>query len=515
MGPRLRALRLDRGQSQAELARRLGISAAYLNLIEKGRRPVQLPLLWKALELLQVEPEPFLGGLAEARSGRGLSELLEDPLLRSLDLDRGDLAVLASEPAAVTAVTALFRLYKDARTQLDRMQALWAQREDVPGEPAAGPASPLDEVVEFLGARRNHFPELEELAEAMRRRLGLERRVLSDALAAALSGHLGVEVAVLAPGAAPGVVRRYDPGQGRLFLSADLPEARRKFDLAHVIGLRTMADSGLDRAILEGERFRHPETAPLVRIHLANYFAGALLLPYADVFHEAQRHRYDVDALSGLYEMSYEAVAHRLTNLADPRRRGVPMHFLRVDIGGNISKRFSATGLSLPGGLGTCPKWAAHTAFLTPSSISRQYGSMPDGRAYFCFARVQASPVQGSLVKGTLYSIGLGTHAEDAQHLAYADDLPRYAPDRAARIAVPVGVTCRFCERTDCSQRAAPSYRFPLAVDENVKLENFFSARSEAETPAAMEAARPPPRIHRESGPSSPRASSRPLRTRR
>jgi predicted transcriptional regulator len=36
-------------------------------------------------------------------------------------------------------------------------------------------------------------------------------------------------------------------------------------------------------------------------------------------------------------------------------------------------------------------------------------------------------------------------------------------------------VTCRFCERTDCNQRAAPSYKFAFAVDEYTKKDNFFS----------------------------------------
>ena len=43
------------------------------------------------------------------------------------------------------------------------------------------------------------------------------------------------------------------------------------------------------------------------------------------------------------------------------------------------------------------------------------------------------------------------------------------------RMAVPVGITCRFCERTDCNQRAAPSYKFAFRVDEYVKKDNFFS----------------------------------------
>jgi predicted transcriptional regulator len=53
------------------------------------------------------------------------------------------------------------------------------------------------------------------------------------------------------------------------------------------------------------------------------------------------------------------------------------------------------------------------------------------------------------MARGTVYSIGLGTHADDAKHLAYADDMPFV--DR--KMAVRVGTTCRFCERTDCNQR--------------------------------------------------------------
>lgn len=488
VGHRLRELRKERGHSQAEFARLLGISASYLNLIEKGRRAVQLPLLWKALELLQAEPESFLGSLDEQPVERSLAALLDEPLWRTLNLDQDDLATLSAEPKAVTTVTALFNLYKNARTQLDKLQQLLSRREadekaraSIEREGFAEEAalqldySPLDEVVDFLQSHRNFFPEIEAESAEARRQFGLGRRASSDALADVLTHELGVEVTVLPPGQSSSVVRHYDRDAGKLALSGELSEARRKFDLAHVIGLLRIEELGLARSLVASFEARHPETPRLVQIHLANYFAGALLIPYDDVFREAQRTRYDVEALASLFETGYEAVAHRLTNLADPSRRGVPMHFLRVDLGGNLSKRYSATGLGFPVGLGSCPKWAVHTAFLTPSTISKQFSAMPDGAAYFCFAKVNATPVHGSLVKGTVYSIGLGTHAEDAHHFAYADDLPRWTPERAARISVPVGVTCRFCERTDCSQRAAPSHKFAYSPDLYVKKDNFFS----------------------------------------
>src|SRR6185436_20171558 len=92
IGVRLRELRLQRGLAQADAARQLGISPAYLNLIEKGKRTVQLPLLWRALSLYEVDVEPFMASLGERRVDEGLARLLDEPLLRTLEITPDDLA---------------------------------------------------------------------------------------------------------------------------------------------------------------------------------------------------------------------------------------------------------------------------------------------------------------------------------------------------------------------------------------------------------------------------------------
>ncbi|MEZ4376339.1 MAG: short-chain fatty acyl-CoA regulator family protein [Polyangiaceae bacterium] len=498
VGRRLRELRLEQGHSQAEFARRLGISPAYLNLIEKGKRTVQLPLLWKALGLLHVEPEPFIGSLGAQRVEDGLAQLLDEPLLRSLNLDADELASLSAEPRAVTTITTLFNLYKNTRSQLDNLLYQLSQQEADKKARSVSHAetedgslrfdySPLDEVIDFLEANDNFFAEVEEAAARVRSEAELPRRVNSEQLGRALERY-GIVVQELTQNAGS-VVRRYDPGLGRLEIGGELSESRKKFDLGHVLGLRLLDDLGLYRAAMSNYTAKHQETLKLLKVHLANYFAGALLMPYSDFFAETQAQRYDVERLARSFEVSYEAAAHRITNLGDPQRRGVPMHFLRVDIGGNISKRYSATGLRFPGALGSCPKWVVHTAFLTPSVISKQFSVMPDGTSYFCFAKVTAVAVQGSLARGTVYSIGLGTHAEDAHHLAYADEHPRWARERAHKIGIPVGVTCRFCERPDCNQRAAPSYKFAFNPNELVKKDNFFSPVLDSDSEFKDEAA--------------------------
>jgi hypothetical protein len=467
IGQRLRQLRLERALRQADVARHLAISPAYLNLIEKGKRTIQFPLLWKALQYYEQDLEQFMGSLGEKRPDDALAKMLDDPLAKTLDLDEQDIAALKAEPKAATTIAALFNLYKNTRAQLDTALVRLSEG-DVPRLDYA----PSDEVRDFLEGHKNFFPELEAEAVEIRKNFRLGRRVLSDQLAAAIEQHFGFNVEFAPRSESTSVVRRIDLERKVITFYPGLSEQALKFQLGSVAGLLTLDKNKLHERLVEDAKTRHQETARLIKIHLANYFGGALLLPYDDYFAEVQRTHYDVDQLAQIFEASYEACAHRLCNLADPKKPGIPLHFLRVDVAGNISKRYSATGLKFPQNIGSCPKWAVHAAFLTPSVITRQYSSMPDGTMYFCFAKVSAQPQQGSLVRGTVYSIGVGARAEDARHLVYAQDLPTTDLKRAA---VPVGVSCRFCERTDCNQRAAPSYKFAFAVDEYTKKDNFFS----------------------------------------
>ena len=470
MGRRLRELRLQRELQQSEVARRLGISPAYLSLIESGKRSVQLPLLFKALELYEVSMEAFMKSLGETPVDDQLAQLLDEPLLRSLNLSDDDLQGLGAEPKVVTTITALFNLYKNTRSQLDHVLHSLAERERDDGDGALRfDYSPYDEVTDFLERHSNFFPSLEKRADAFRESAALSERVGSEQLIAALHSELGVEV-VQEQDAGGSVIRRYVGNT--LSLAKGIYEQRLRFQLAHTIALRLFEEESLHEPLIEGHATQHQETRKLLKIHLANYFAGALLLPYGPFFQAVVESRYDVDWLTHRFESSYETVAHRICNLGDPERRGVPMHFLRVDVAGNISKRYAGDGIRFPHHDGSCPKMAVHLAFMTPNVITKQYSTFPDGTTYFCFAKVVSEAEGGSLARGTVYSIGLGCHSDDASKLAYADDMPFVDP---SRMSVPVGTTCRFCERTDCNMRSAPSYKFAFRVEEDVKKDNFFS----------------------------------------
>ena len=476
VGVKLRTLRLQRNIKQSDAARDLGVSPAYLNLIEKGKRVMPFPLLWKALRYFDQDPEEFMAALGEGRADEALAKPLDEPLLKTLDIDPESLQSLSAEPKLAGTVAALFNLYKNTRTQLENVLAQLskeerARAESITKEGLRFDYSPFDEVTDFLQEHRNYFPELEEQAEALRRDYDLERQVTSGQLQRILQdGRFGYRVRFEPAPSGSSVVRQMNREEKSLLLSPALTEQPLKFQLATSLGLLVLDREKLLERILGATHLKHAETPRLIKVNLASYFAGALMLSYGDFFKEVERTRYDVELLSQIFGTTYETVAHRLCNLADPKRSGVPFHFLRSDIAGNVSKRYSGTGLKFAQGGGSCGKWAVHLAFLNPSQLTRQYSMMPDGTTYFCFAKVQLQPVEGSIVRGTAYSIGLGTHAENARFLAYG--LPT---TDLKRDAVPTGISCRFCERTDCNQRAAASYRFAFSFDEYSKKDNFFS----------------------------------------
>src|SRR4029079_13274406 len=181
-----------------------------------------------------------------------------------------------------------------------------------------------------------------------------------------------------------------------------------------------------------------------------NYFAAAVVMPYQMFRDAAKKVRYDVDILRNRFGVSFEQVCHRLTTLRRPGAEGVPMHFIRVDIAGNISKRFSASGIHIARFGAACPRWNVYDAFATPGMLRVQVSRMPEGQAYFCVARtVQAARRinrRGGLPhRAGQLSIGLGCAIQHARDLVYSDGLNLDDPE----IVTPIGVSCRTCPRGD------------------------------------------------------------------
>ncbi|KAF1048369.1 MAG: HTH-type transcriptional regulator PrpR [Xylophilus sp.] len=201
----------------------------------------------------------------------------------------------------------------------------------------------------------------------------------------------------------------------------------------------------------------------LARIGLANYFAGALLLPYGAFLRAAEALRYDIDLLGQQFGVGFETVCHRLSTLQRPEAPGVPFFFVRVDRAGNISKRQSATHFHFSRTGGTCPLWNVYEAFGQPGRILRQLARMPDSHTYLWIARVVSHRTGGYGALQQEFSIGLGCDIRHASRLVYAKGLDLRDPEAAT----PIGMGCKVCERERCLQRAFPYVGRPLEVDEN------------------------------------------------
>jgi hypothetical protein len=194
---------------------------------------------------------------------------------------------------------------------------------------------------------------------------------------------------------------------------------------------------------------------------MANYFAGAALLPYVRFQEAAEATGHDLERLADLFGASIEQVAHRLSTLQRPGAKGIPFFFVRVDQAGTITKRHSAARLQFARFGGACPLWNVHRAFETPGRFLRQLAETPDGVRYFCLARDVTKPAGSFDAPVRRFAIGLGCEIAHADRLVYARGLPLADPAAFE----PIGISCRICQRPDCHQRSVPPLESRLTVD--------------------------------------------------
>ncbi|MBL8113990.1 MAG: DUF2083 domain-containing protein [Acidobacteria bacterium] len=466
-GSKVRMLRRREKLSQVQLADRLGISPSYLNLIEHNQRPLTAPLLLKLAQLFSLDVAAFAEE-GEARLAEGLQEVFGDALFEEHPLTNTDMRELAGNPMVARAILTLYQAYKNVAESSHAMAERVSDGIDAPGyDPGRLPS---EEVSDVLQENRNHFPDLEDAAAALVKEAHLTRDDLYSGLVRYLEKAHGIRTEIVPIAADRTTVRRFDPVAKRLFLSEVLPPRSRNFQIAHQAGLLTLQPV-FDR-IAAKSHLTTPDSLALCRVALANYFASAIVMPYSEFLTAAEDVRYDIELLGHRFRTSFEQVCHRVTTLQRPGEEGVPFHLIRVDIAGNISKRFSASGIRFARFAGSCPRWNIHTAFMTPGSIRTQVSQMNDGQVYFCIARTIRKTWGGYGSPHTLLAIGLGCELSYARRMVYADgvDLTNHAA------TVQIGVTCRLCDRLDCQQRAMPPLQHRLSIDENRRGVSFYAS---------------------------------------
>lgn len=471
LGHKIRRLRRELNLTQAQMAERLGLSPSYFNLIENNQRPATVPLLLKLGQVFEIDITSF-ADTDEVRLVGQLTEVFGDPLFQDSDIKKHDLRELASAaPTLGQAVLDLYQAYREAHEAVRALAERVADRDKL--QLLQTKAFPLEEVRDFFQHHENHFPEIEDAAEALRQQAQLVQGELRRGLTDYLERIHQVRVKRMPVEVMGSAIRRYDYHSRRLLLSELLSPQQRAFHLAVKVGI--LEHKALfDRIVAEGD-FGSEESRGLARVGLANYFAGAVLLPYEQFFQTARELRYDIELLQHRFDASFEQVCHRLTTLQRPSARGVPFFMIRVDKAGNVSKRFSATPLQFARFGGACPRWNVYDAFAVPGVLHTQLAEMPDGSPYFFIARSITKTGGGYRSPPQRFALALGCEAQHADQIVYADGL-RLGGDAA----VPIGVNCRLCERLDCSQRAFPPLNHALIVDQDLRGHSAFYFRPNA-----------------------------------
>jgi predicted transcriptional regulator/transcriptional regulator with XRE-family HTH domain len=444
-GAKLREVRQRLSLTQRIFAERMKVSLPYLNQMENNHRPISASVVLALAQEFGLDVTELTAGEGE-RMVSDMREALADPVFGPQSPPLADLRLAASNaPALARAFLDLHRAYRQSHERL-------ASLDEALGREDTGlRTSPWEEVRDFFHYCDNYVDSIDRAAEHFVADSKAGKDVLIFAIDALKRRGIDVNFSNNLS------LRSYDPAAKRLDLSARAAISTQRFQLLYQIALQTQNE--LLEATLDLARFHTPEARDIAKIGLANYFAGAALMPYRAFLNAAQDTRHDLERLSDLFGASIEQVAHRLSTLQRLGAKGVPFFFVRVDQAGTITKRHSATRLQFARFGGACPLWNVHRAFETPGHFLRQLAETPDGVRYLCLARDVSKPGGAFLAPVRRYAIGLGCEVAHASSLVYSDGL-----DLKGRFE-PIGISCRICERQDCHQRSVPPLERRLRVD--------------------------------------------------
>tara|TARA_B100001123_G_scaffold5413_1_gene6981 strand:+ start:124 stop:1548 length:1425 start_codon:yes stop_codon:yes gene_type:complete len=457
IGPKIKAFRRQLGIQAKKLAEKLNISPSYLTLIEGGKRKIDADLLLKVCQELKIEISD-LTNKSDLNLVNDISELLDDKLFEDLDILGPEVQDLVNtNPKLAKALIKLGDNYKKKDHEIiDKVEKLSGKMVDNRKN-----SFPGEVVSDFLQESKNYFPKLEEFAEVIFKKIQSNNRSRYTPLCDFLKKEYDITVKDIIPEEGKPFSKIYNVQSKELFLSDYLTLETKKLHAASQIALE-----GASKEIEEYlSKFYFPtkESKKLTKVALLNYCGAAILMPYKLFHAECKKLKYDLELLQKTFATSFEQVTHRVTCLQDPQLPGIPFHMLRVDIAGNISKRFSLSGIEIPRYGGACPRWNIYSAFTTPGKIQTAVSKMSNGEKYVCIARTVEKGVGRYGESKSMLSIGLGCEAKYAKDFVYTENLN--INDKKSEI--PIGVSCRTCDRLDCSQRAFPPLHKKFDVDIN------------------------------------------------
>ena len=451
LGARIRQRRREIGLSQSELARRVGISASYLNLIEWNKRQIAGTRLRQIAEALDLRLEE-LGGSSERRLADDLAEIAQLPSLAGLGVEAGRIGELIGRfPGWSRALAALARSEREATARVgvlsDRLsndpflgETVHRMLSRIAAIRSA--AEILSEYTDIPADRRDRFlrmvheesATLSEVGEALAVYLDKAEdmdRVLTpvDEVEAFFAAH-GNRFEVIEAASAELSGRLTDP----------LPVPRRANALALA---RERLGETIEEVVAGETRIVTATARTRAREALLDYAVGAILMPMETLVARSAALRYDIEALADAFSAGVETVCRRLTALHGD---GVPRFgYFRANAAGTIIEMIGLEGLVVPRYAAACPLWALYRAQQSPEAVLRQRVLFPSGARFVFLARAR-SPGPIGFGKPRHYVTDMLVMAEeDAVHTVYAPDPSTFVEE--------VGPSCRLCPRRTCAHR--------------------------------------------------------------
>lgn len=452
VGTRIRQRRREVGLTQAELARTVGISAPYLNLIEWNKRPIAGSLLRRTAEALGFSLSE-LDDASERDVFDTLSEVSRMPAFEGLGAEADRISELIGRfPGWARTLAALSKSNRDASARVESLSdrlsndpflnetvhrmltqiasvrsasEILSDFSDVPdqqrerfnsiiyeesialsdvgealavyldkAEDSNRVTTPVDEVEALFRSHNNHFEEIEiatrAFSELLTEEQPLSRRAHAESLC---ENRLGT------------FIEEYVTSRPEIETSA-----------------------GRKRAIKS----------------LRNYAVGAVILPMENFSTEARSTRYDIEALAEKFSAEIEIVCHRLTALpvgADTPRFG----YMRSNAAGSIIEMLGIDGLNVPRYAAACPLWVLYRAQQTPETVIRQRTVFPTGARFVFVARAKHVGRAGFGKPRHYVTDMITISEEDVSSTVYAPD--------GLTLVEEVGPSCRTCPRFTCEHR--------------------------------------------------------------
>ena len=158
IGTQLRQLRREHSQTQVEMGRVLGVSAAYINLLEKNQRSLSVPVLMALADHYNVDWRDVVMDKS-ANILADLRNAIQDPLFAGSQPDIQELR--AAIDHAPSLVQNFLKLHQSHRTAMDNIMKFGSER--MPQELLT--SSPESIIYDFFRDHFNYFDVLEQAGE--------------------------------------------------------------------------------------------------------------------------------------------------------------------------------------------------------------------------------------------------------------------------------------------------------------------------------------------------------------